>query len=66
MNPSPTRRGGCVHFDITYTYTRRRFDGIVCGACMDVHTPVFVHVKSLVFMQVEWLWHASEPRHYWG
>jgi hypothetical protein len=43
-------------------------DGIVCGACMDVHTPILSVTKSPVFMLSGALGYAWEPRQMrgWG
>jgi hypothetical protein len=45
--------------------TPSAFDGIVCGACRDVHTLIFRCALEPLFMRVGPLWHAWGPRHYW-
>jgi hypothetical protein len=40
--------------------------GIVCGACMNVHTPIFASAQSSMFMRLRALWHAWKACHCWG
>jgi hypothetical protein len=47
-------------YDLLLPFSPTNVDGIVCGACRDVHTLIFRCALEPLFMRVRSLWHARK------